>query len=186
MMGRTHAASGLVAGLAVTALCGLHPLAAPGLAVVCRVSAYVPDLDHPDSTATRSLGPVSWLACWAVRNASARAGLPAHRGLAHSWVYAAGWALLCGGSAAVWLQPLAALWVAVFAGVGCVIGMLGDVPTRRSLRYFWWPSRRPLRWPGWLRFTTGGPVERGLFWVLVVAGCALLPARWRADGRCGP
>ncbi len=162
--------------MAVTAAFGLPPISAPVLAVVARVSAYAPDLDHPSSTATRSLGPITWAICWAVRDASVRAGLPAHRGLAHSWVYAVSWGVLCGGLSAFWLVPLAALWTGVFAAVGCLIGMLGDVPTRQSLRHFWWPSRRELRWPRRLRFTTGRGFERGLFWALVAAGCMLLPA----------
>jgi LexA-binding, inner membrane-associated putative hydrolase len=63
MMGRTHAATGALAGLLVGRLIGLDtaPELLPFAAVVAGY-ALVPDLDHPQATATRILGPVTgWL-----------------------------------------------------------------------------------------------------------------------------
>lgn len=64
MMGRTHAASGSLAFAAAAPLLpllGVH-LSTVGLlvgVVVAGGGALLPDLDHPGSTASRALGPVS-------------------------------------------------------------------------------------------------------------------------------
>lgn len=176
MMGRTHALSGLVAAMGVVAGFDLSPTAAPILAAVGVLSAYGPDVDHPNSTAAKCLPPVSTVLCAGVRAVSVRVVGIKHRGATHTAVFAAGWGVLIGALSAQWLVPVAAVWVGVFAAVGWLSGVLGDVPTRQSLKYVLWPSTRQVVWPRWLRFTTGRAGEQWVFRVLVVAGALLLPA----------
>lgn len=69
MMGRSHALSGVAAGLATAPLLGLHtPLVAAPFAVVVAGYALVPDLDCHGATASRLLGPLtgalSWVLSW--------------------------------------------------------------------------------------------------------------------------
>lgn len=61
MMGHTHALCGALAGLAVAVtLPEAHSaVIAPVFAAVGAGAALMPDLDHPSSTAARSLGPLS-------------------------------------------------------------------------------------------------------------------------------
>src|SRR5262245_59154246 len=104
MMGRTHALTGVLAGLLVGRAAGLDtlPELAP-FAVTTAGYALVPDLDHPSSSATRILGPITGLLSRALRGASAwvyaRTKGPAdephgtHRHLTHTFVFA----LLLGG-----------------------------------------------------------------------------------------
>lgn len=171
-MGRTHAATAAVAGLAVAATADLAVTAVPVLAGVGWLSGYVPDVDHPGSWAGRLLPP----ACWAVRAVSVRTVGLAHRGLTHSLFAALVWGLSAGALSALWLLPLAAAWTGAFAFVGYMAGVLGDVPTKQSLQHVLWPSRVQVRWPYWLRFRTGGHVERWIFRGLVLSGVLLLPA----------
>lgn len=62
MMGRTHAATGAAAG----ALIAPH-IDASGVAMTALVAvstggyALLADLDHPNATASRLLGPITWL-----------------------------------------------------------------------------------------------------------------------------
>ncbi|QXV63586.1 metal-dependent hydrolase [Amycolatopsis sp. TNS106] len=60
MMGRTHAATGVLAGLLLGPAIGLEGLAKIGpFAATCAGFALLPDLDHPSSTITRKLGPIT-------------------------------------------------------------------------------------------------------------------------------
>ncbi|MEV0682132.1 metal-dependent hydrolase [Actinosynnema sp. NPDC050436] len=62
MLGRTHAATGWCAGLALAPLLGAHTL--PQAVVVATVtagSALLPDLDHGSSRASRFVGPLTGL-----------------------------------------------------------------------------------------------------------------------------
>lgn len=171
-MGKTHAATAAVAGLAVAAVADLPVSAVPALAVVGWLSGFAADVDHPSSYAGRLLPPV----CWAVRAVSARTVGIAHRGLTHGVLAAAVWGVVVGALSALWLLPVAAVWTGVFAMVGYMAGVLGDVPTKQSLLYVLWPSRVQVRWPRWLRFRTGGLFEHWLFRGLVLCGVLLLPA----------
>ena len=97
-MGRTHAASGAVAFLAVLPLLhqaglSLTPLTVPVAALAAAGAATLPDLDHPQATVSRSLGPVT------VGLARLVAGCTGgHRGGTHSLLALAA---LTGGAAAV-------------------------------------------------------------------------------------
>lgn len=72
MMGRSHALSGWCAGLAVAPVVGLNSLAEiVPFAAATAGYALVPDLDHPGASASRLLGPITWLVSRAVRASSA-------------------------------------------------------------------------------------------------------------------
>jgi membrane-bound metal-dependent hydrolase YbcI (DUF457 family) len=113
MMGRTHALTGVLAGLLVGRLVGLDtvPDLGPFAATVAGY-ALVPDLDHPSSSATRMLGPVTGLLSRALRSSSVwfyeRTRGPkdapggAHRHLTHTFVFAAVLGGICAASTAYW------------------------------------------------------------------------------------
>lgn len=71
MMGRSHAASGALAGVLAAPLLELTtlPQVAP-FALVTAGFALLPDLDHPSSTVSRSIGPVTEVASALLRGAS--------------------------------------------------------------------------------------------------------------------
>jgi membrane-bound metal-dependent hydrolase YbcI (DUF457 family) len=71
MMGRTHAATGALAGLLIGPLVGLEsvPELVPFAAVTAGY-ALVPDLDHPEATASRLLGPITGLVSMVLRAGS--------------------------------------------------------------------------------------------------------------------
>lgn len=67
-MGRSHALSGWVAGLAVAPMVGLTTMAEiVPFAAATAGYALVPDLDHPGASASRLLGPLTGLVSRAVR-----------------------------------------------------------------------------------------------------------------------
>jgi membrane-bound metal-dependent hydrolase YbcI (DUF457 family) len=171
MMGRTHAASAVVAALGVAVVTDVPGAAVPVMAGVAYLSGYGPDVDHPSSRAGRLLPPVSW----AVRRVSVRTVGIAHRGLSHTVLAAILWGLFAGGLSALWLLPVAAVWVGVFGFAGYLSGVLGDVPTKQSLDHLLWPSSVQVRWPYRLRFRTAGPAEQWLFRLFLAAGVFLLP-----------
>lgn len=72
MMGRTHALTGLVAGLTVAPAIGADsPHTAVVFATVTAGFALLPDLDHPGASASRLLGPITGALSWLLRTASA-------------------------------------------------------------------------------------------------------------------
>lgn len=105
-MGKSHALSGAVgwlAGAAVLAAVGVHlePATVYAGAAVSAGLALLPDFDHPGSTATRTLGPISrlvheitdmiavaarWASCGHCRRTDRDGG---HRGLTHTALGAA-------------------------------------------------------------------------------------------------
>ncbi|MGL5911573.1 MAG: metal-dependent hydrolase [Phycicoccus sp.] len=64
VMGRSHAVSGVAAGLVVGPLLGARGLDAATLGVVMAGAALLPDLDHPRSAGARVLGPVTGVVAW--------------------------------------------------------------------------------------------------------------------------
>ncbi|MEU4804906.1 metal-dependent hydrolase [Actinosynnema sp. NPDC023587] len=136
MLGRTHAATGWCAGLALAPLLGAHTLAqAVVVATVTAGSALIPDLDHPVSRASRLIAPVTGLLSTAVRWTSGAvyqltkgpadedvAGV--HRHLTHTVVFAAllGWWT-------TWWVSVTGPWAAVTAlaiAVLLAVDALGD------------------------------------------------------------
>lgn len=97
-MGRTHATSGAAAFLAVLPLLhqaglSLTPLTVPVAALAAAGAAMLPDLDHPQATVSRSLGPVTVGLARLVARCTG-----GHRGGTHSLLAVAA---LTGGAAAV-------------------------------------------------------------------------------------
>ncbi|WP_236574556.1 metal-dependent hydrolase [Nocardiopsis sp. FR26] len=70
-MGTTHACTGVLAGVVVAAVFGAHPSDLFISAAVGAGAALLPDLDSPESTVGRSLGPVSGAVSWALSGLSA-------------------------------------------------------------------------------------------------------------------
>lgn len=160
MMGASHGLAGAAAGLGA----GLA-LAGPGVGFICGVvgylAAYAPDLDHPRGTAVRVLGPVGWLLCRVIRAVSAVCGLPRHRGLSHTALFAVLVAAAVGGVAALWLSVAVAAAVGVAAFAGVASALLGDWATVTSLPLVLWPATRTAPTPPRvLRLRTGGVAER--------------------------
>jgi membrane-bound metal-dependent hydrolase YbcI (DUF457 family) len=122
VLGVSHATSGAALGLAVAGyaprLLGVAPTAGTVLtfACVCAGAALLPDLDHPDSEATRRFSVVSFLACRIVRPLSALAydltrgprdtGRGTHRGLTHTAVAAVVLGLAVNLASARWGTPV--------------------------------------------------------------------------------
>ena len=122
MMGRTHALTGCAAGLAVAPLAGVDNLANVAVfAVICGGWALVPDLDHPQSSATRLLGPVTRALSAGLRAATgafyrATKGPRDEEGTHRTVTHTALWAI-CVGLLLGWLgtiSPWTTVGVAVF------------------------------------------------------------------------
>ncbi|MEQ3554646.1 metal-dependent hydrolase [Pseudonocardia nematodicida] len=174
-MGRTHALSGAVLGLGVCTVVPPPPGLVPVVVVVCALAAFAPDLDHPSSTATRALPPITWLLSRMIRALSRAVTGVAHRGLSHSPVFAAAIGLLVWWATGHVLPEETAVWTGIAAGAGCWIGAIGDELTSAGNRFAFWPLAR-VRWPDFLRFRTGGPGEQVVDLLLTGAGLVLL---WR-------
>lgn len=75
-------------------------------------------------------------------------------------------------------------WVGVAVALGCVMHCLGDAITKSGCPFLWpvpiaGETWYELRLPKWLRFRTGGGVEKLLMVpVFTVAGVLLLPGVW--------
>ncbi|MEV1295475.1 metal-dependent hydrolase [Pseudonocardia sp. NPDC049635] len=176
-MGRTHALSGAVLGLAVCAAVPPPPMLAPVVVLVCALAAFAPDLDHPNSTATRALPPVTWLLCRLIRWLSRLLTGVSHRGFSHSPVFAAGIGLLAWWATGHLLPGDTAVWTGIAAGAGCWIGAIGDELTSAGNRFAFWPVAR-IRWPDVLRFRTGGRGEQVVVALLALAGVGLVTGSW--------
>lgn len=70
MMGRTHALTGIAAGIGATYVVTLSvPVAVVGT-VLCAGAALVPDIDHSESTVTKTFGPITRGLSYLVRKLS--------------------------------------------------------------------------------------------------------------------
>ncbi|HXI15503.1 MAG TPA: metal-dependent hydrolase [Chloroflexota bacterium] len=99
-------------------------------AVVATLAGLAPDLDCRGSTASRFLGPLTWLLSWVVQSAFG------HRGALHSF------AALLALCAAVWLWAPAFL-LAVAVGYGSHLA--ADLCTPMRLPALWWPLSSSVR-----------------------------------------
>jgi membrane-bound metal-dependent hydrolase YbcI (DUF457 family) len=171
MMGVTHRLSGAVvwtAGCAGLAQVGHAPGLVPTVAgaVLCGVGALLPDLDHPQSMASRSLGWVSRLV-----SAGVRLGC-GHRGPTHWGIVGVMLGLAVGALAAL-VEP-SLWWVGLAVGAGHVVHVLGDCLTDAGAPLFGPWCRRPVGVWVPLRFKTGRRGCRVELWlvrpVLVAAG----------------
>jgi membrane-bound metal-dependent hydrolase YbcI (DUF457 family) len=153
-MGQSHLLSGTAVGLAVAPV--LTDGFVQGLLVVgvCTASAGFPDIDHPKSLVTRSLGPVTRVLSWVIRL------LTKHRGFTHSVI-----GIVC------WVALLMALgcpdWLAMASGIGCATHVLGDALTTGGV---WplWPSKFKLRLTS---MKAGGAVEKYVVTPLLFVAC---------------
>ena len=116
MMGRSHAASGAVVGLALAPALGLDTTEAVPFAVAVAGYSIFPDLDCGGATASKLLGPLtgalSWLVCRlsamvyrATRTDHRSTSAGTHRHLTHTVLFALGMGLLA------WSTALASPWV---------------------------------------------------------------------------
>ncbi|NOL38750.1 metal-dependent hydrolase [Kribbella sandramycini] len=134
-MGRSHALSGWVAGLAVAPLVGLTSVAeVVPFAAATAGYALVPDLDHPGASASRFLGPLTGLISAVVRRFSGALysltkgprdedGTGRHRHASHTLVAAIGLGFLAAslGDRGKWAVLAVAL-----AGLLLAVHVLGD------------------------------------------------------------
>lgn len=134
-MGVSHATTGAAAGLWLAAVfpAELATTSWVGQLVFAAVAggfALLPDLDHPQSTATRRFGPASMLASAVVRPLSAvvfrltampsergRAG--SHRHLTHTVAAAAGLGWAVNTAVGAWGEV--AVWVVLFVGLALAV-----------------------------------------------------------------
>jgi membrane-bound metal-dependent hydrolase YbcI (DUF457 family) len=135
MMGRSHAISGVVTGLAVAPLVGLHGLLAEAPFVVATAGySLLPDLDHPGARVSKLVGPVTELisrgiralSAWLYRHTKGPRDEPwtgKHRHLTHTVLFAA----LMGGLT-IGLSALGPWWVLGVAAFGVLLAQaaLGD------------------------------------------------------------
>jgi membrane-bound metal-dependent hydrolase YbcI (DUF457 family) len=123
MMGRTHALTGLCAGLAVSPLVVGTLAQALLFSVVTAGYALLPDLDHPGARASRLLGPVTGVLSRAVRAGSSWLYLRTkgprderHRGEHRHATHTVAFAALAGTAAA-----LGTAWGGTWVPVGIVV-----------------------------------------------------------------
>lgn len=132
MMGRSHAISGAAGWLGVCAaaapLVGRPPVVVTTCgAVVAAAAALLPDVDHPQSTVSRSLGPVTGTIARVVSRASdtirdatcgccTTRGGDGHRTLTHTAVFAVAAGVVV--SAAGWVGGHITAAIAVAASIG--------------------------------------------------------------------
>lgn len=136
MMGKTHAATGACAGLALAPMVGAHTLpAAVVVAIVTAGAALLPDLDHPGARASRLLGPITGLLSQLLRAASrwlyARTKGPRderhrgeHRHLTHTLLFAVLLGTGVAAGSAAWGIPFIA--GTLVAGTLLAVDALGD------------------------------------------------------------
>jgi membrane-bound metal-dependent hydrolase YbcI (DUF457 family) len=206
MMGKTHSATGLLAGLAVAPLLGLHQPAEIGLFAVTGAGfALLPDLDHPTSRASMLLGPVTERLSDGVRALSAwmyrmtrrprdDRGEGTHRHLSHTFVFAGVLGELIAWAGSAWgpwfvlaillfglllAQDALGDWIALAAFVaGAILVIQGDLfGALGSIG-------------GWIGFAvTLGCVVHCLGDALTLSGCPFLwpiPIRGEAWFELGP
>lgn len=170
VMGTTHLASGVAAGLAVGVLAP-SPVLGLACGVVGGLTSYGPDLDHPSARATRELGPLGWLVCHCLRGVSSLLTGTKHRGITHSLLFAVVVAALVGVVAAQWLPLGVAALLALAGFAGVMAALAGDAVTRSGLDHVLWPLEWRLEIPKGLRLLTGGLMERFVVFPLMILGC---------------
>lgn len=130
MMGRNHAAMGVIAGAGVSVLTHQAPASAAILTGITGVAALLPDFDHPDAKLPRYFGWPGRTIAWAVGS------LFGHRGITHSVL---GVALLSAALAFIPHFPPVCYWAVI---LGCAVHILGDACTVSGVPLFWPKDRR--------------------------------------------
>lgn len=185
MMGRSHCVSGIAAGLALAPALGFTTFttAAP-FVLVTAGCAILPDLDHPSSTVTRSLGPLTGALCAVLRGCSAwlyaRTKGPrdepegTHRHLSHTAIFAALLGLVTG--LAGHLVPWSVLGFAV-CGVSLTTLAVGSGSRKVGRKAVRCLPRRHKLLRGLVRWSVGN-------WPLLVGGVA--GTAWAAQQQWDP
>lgn len=210
-MGRTHttsAAAGWLAGCATATAVGWTPSTTAVIvgALVAAGSALLPDIDHPQSTISASLGPITGIIAWLVaaggawlRGASCdhcrqRRDGGGHRMVTHTVVFAlgvglavtaAGWAFgSSAGLPVVWMATALTARVMLtrrqrgaFGAVAAACLVTAAVGGTAAAS--WWWIGLPVAW-GTLAHSLGDAATLSgapLAWPLRVAGC-----RWTRIG----
>lgn len=148
-MGRTHALTGLCAGLALAPAVADTVAETVVLAVVTAGFALLPDLDHPRARASRLLGPVTGMVSAGMRAGSrwlyARTKGPRderHRGEHRHATHTVAFAALVGMLVAVGTWGFGAWWVVgtVLLGIALAVDALGDwlLPVVGIAGIVWW------------------------------------------------
>lgn len=163
MLGVTHRLSGAVVWLGGCA--GLHAAGVevgPAIEVagagLCALGSLLPDIDHPKSMISRSLG-------WASRLVSAGIRLGCgHRGPTHWGIVGVALGLVVGALAAL-VDP-GLWWVGLAVGGGYVIHIGGDACTDAGAPLLGPWCRRPVGLWRPLRFKTGSRGWRVELWLV--------------------
>lgn len=161
MMGRTHALTGIAAGISMTMYAAKFPVtdAVIGI-VVCAGAALLPDIDHPRSTVSNTYGPLTRGLSWVMNTLTG-----GHRRGTHS------------------LPGIFVMGLAAQAGVMARETTAGKVGLCVILSLLMSALVRLLRIPGWLDDLLPIPVVIGLVClthirldivpVALMAGCAV-------------
>ena len=133
MMGKTHEMIGGAAWLGAVAtipvLGHIGWLAILGGWGLAYTAGLGPDIDHPNATITKMLGPVTR----GIHNLLSALGVK-HRGMTHSFFAAGFVALLLAACVLYWhLQP----WVAAAIVIGWLSHSLIDGIGKQKVQYFW-------------------------------------------------
>lgn len=159
MHGKTHAVHGAIAGGAAGSLTGDLRFVVGG-AALGAVSALGPDVDHHASPAGRALPPVRW----ALNGLSWMLGLPGHRGITHTVLFA-----IVVGASTLFFLPWA---LSLSITAGWLAALAGDWCTKTSLPHLWWPltsaDRKHRVKYKFLRIHTGKRMERWVVYPLSV------------------
>jgi membrane-bound metal-dependent hydrolase YbcI (DUF457 family) len=168
MMGRTHALSGLVVGVAAGQFVWhLNPAHLAVAAAVTAGATVLPDIDHPDATCAREFGFVTEAFAWVVEHISG-----GHRALTIGGHFAD--LLAIAGAAAMLYYGYAVALVPWAIAAGTATHLVGDMLTNQGIPIAWPLSRQHIRLlPEPLAFTTGTRPER---WV--VAPLLLVALVW--------
>jgi inner membrane protein len=192
-MGRVHLTSGAAAGtwLAVgmtpaVTLPVMHPvlgfIAALALhlagVTLAAGAAMLPDWDHPDAKVVRVVPILGPALCHLIRFLSKLTTGIEHRGLSHSLLFSALWAWGFYLLAERLVGPVPARYLALAVMAGHAAALLGDLVTKSSLRFVFWPLPINLRFPRPLRIKTDGPFERWVVFPLTLVATALGVAEW--------
>lgn len=174
-MGRTHALSGAAAWLVLVPIPGAttgmatDPPRSPHRPRVAAGAAMLPDLDHPQSTAGRALGPITHLLAVAM---AALAG--GHRQATHSLLGVVAVAITL---ASIMATPLASATATGVIGlyIGLALRSIGPAEMRdaridltlivTTVAVVWWLQPR-IAIDGWL------PAAVGVGWLLHIVGDA--------------
>lgn len=142
MMGHTHVAIGVAAGLGVALATHARMPDLLILAGIAGAAALLPDIDHPNGSIRQQLGILGHIGLFWL----------SHRGITHTFL-----ALLAVSAAVLHFLPYG-LALAVIAGYGS--HLVSDMMTRQGLPILWPLSGESIHLlPRALRVSTGGKIE---------------------------